>query len=69
MKTCPLCEQNNIEYQEMRSYGVDCGKDFQYTHVWICKECPFIGLEYYIQENAETLFYEMREQERTKNKK
>lgn len=60
MFTCPLCEQNNIKYEEMRTYGIDCGKDFQYTHVWKCEDCPFVGFENYVSQNVETVFYNLR---------
>lgn len=60
MKTCPLCEQNNIKQDTLRTYHIGVGNDFQYTYVWKCEDCPFIGFEYYIPENAETVFQNLR---------
>lgn len=32
---CPLCGAN-VPHEEV-----------MHTHVWRCKECPFVGFEYY----------------------
>lgn len=63
MKKCSLCENTNIKQDTLRTYHIECGKDFENTYIWKCEDCPFIGFEYYIPENAETVFYEMRYQE------
>lgn len=57
---CPLCGQKNVEYKAMRTYGIPLGKDFDFTHVWVCPECPFVGFEFWAPQNAETVFYNLR---------
>lgn len=41
---CPLCEEEHITH-----------KEYNGTHIYICEDCPFIGLEYIDVKDAENL--------------
>ena len=49
---CPLCS-SKIRHKKFKS-----------THMWICKECPFVGFEFYEYKNLQDLYKKLFE---TKN--
>jgi ssDNA-binding Zn-finger/Zn-ribbon topoisomerase 1 len=40
---CPLCHVE-LEYKKINN-----------THVYVCEECPFVGFEFYFDEDMENL--------------
>lgn len=48
---CPLCNEEMV-YKKISNSMVDIMGN---THIWICPNCPFIGLEFYDNYNAKAL--------------
>lgn len=46
---CPLCS-SKIRHKKFKS-----------THMWICKECPFVGFEFYEYKNLQDLYKKLFE--------
>jgi DNA-directed RNA polymerase subunit M/transcription elongation factor TFIIS len=55
IETCPMCGALTLEYKKLKTQGIPHSKDFDYTHIWVCEDCPFVGFEFYVKENAQTL--------------
>lgn len=45
---CPLCK-GEIQYQRVNVV----------THAWVCGECPFVGFEYYSDEDSSNIYDEL----------
>lgn len=61
IEKCPMCDALTLEYKKLKTQGIPHGKDFDYTHIWVCEDCPFIGFEFYVKENAETLTHYLKQ--------
>ena len=48
---CPLCI-SKLTYKAIKNKNSD---KLDKTHIYICKDCPFIGFEYWNDINATTL--------------
>lgn len=47
---CPLCGAQAFHEEIVHLDGIAInGRD---THLWICDECPFVGFEFWFDQNA-----------------
>ena len=50
---CPLC-QAEMEYRPKKY-------DEMITHIWSCPACPFVGFEFYNENNSEAVHYHLNQ--------
>lgn len=55
---CPLCESGKMEHKPIANNDFDTttsDRIDEYTHAWICPDCPCVIFEYWEQKDIDNL--------------